>query len=84
MTEARAPRRFGELSDAQRKFIGRLNDDDVATLEKVIELFRDVRGMCRLSKWIIIGTVSAAILVAQGINAFSDMIAAFLRWTGKQ
>lgn len=81
--DARAAKRFNQLPIGVRKMLAELGDDDVTTLKNVIELFRDLHGWCRISKWLLIGSISMAIFLAQGINAIRDVIATALRALGK-
>jgi hypothetical protein len=68
MTDSKTPRRFTELSDDQRKFIAKLDADDIATLDRVIKLYRTVQGWCRVNRWIVLSLIAALIVVVQFID----------------
>lgn len=74
MTEGRPPRRFTELTDAQRKFIAKLDDDDMATLDRVINLYRTVQGWCRINRWIVLSLIAALIVVVQFIDGLIRLV----------
>ena len=75
MMVEKPPRRFTELTEAQRKFIARLDDDDIATLARVIELYRTVQGWCRVNRWIVLSLIAALIVVVQFVDNILKFIA---------
>jgi len=77
MTEAKAPRRFVELSDDQRKFIGKLDKDDLETLDRMIKVFRMMQGWCRINRWIVFTLIAALYLAIQFFDATFKLIASF-------
>jgi hypothetical protein len=77
MTDPKPPRRFTELSDAQRKFIGKLDADDIATLKRVIKLFGMLQGWCRINRWIAFTLIAALFLAVQFFDATFKLIASF-------
>lgn len=74
---SRPPRRFSELSDDTRKFIRKLDADDLATLERMISLFRSIQGWCRINRWLAFSLLAAAFLAVQFFDATIKMVASF-------
>ena len=79
MTEVKPPRRFSELSDDTRKFIRKLDADDLATLERMISLFRAVQGWCRINRWLAFTVLALLFLI---VNFLDKVFAVFGAWFG--
>lgn len=78
MSEAeRPPRRFTELTDAQRKFIARLDAEDLDTLDRVIKLFKMLNGWCRVNRWLAYSLIGALILVVTFLDGLFKFIGSF-------
>lgn len=76
--QARPPRRFAELSDDTRQFIRKLDADDLATLERMISLFRSIQGWCRINRWLAFTVLAALIVVVQFLDNVFKFLASFI------
>lgn len=57
-----------------KEYIEGLSDDDVKTLKDTVELFKSIKGWCRITRWLFFTVLAGAILVWQGVNAFKQLI----------
>jgi hypothetical protein len=74
------PTQLMQLPEETRKWLANKRDSDLKALDRIIDAYRTVESLGRLSKWLFFALITMIIMLGEVGQAFNRMIA-FL--TGK-
>jgi hypothetical protein len=74
MSDKEDAQRFADLPHETRKFIGGLDDDDLAVLKSVIDIFKTMSAWCRVTRWLFLAALGLLFMLSQSLDAIKNLL----------
>lgn len=71
--------RFAELPAETRKFLSKLDEEEIATLDQGLRLVRAMMTVGRFARWMIVGVLGLFV----GASMFLDSLQKVIAWLNK-